>query len=198
MFNDQNDKRTDPPPRSPLPGGKPNPLTLFLLLAVAGVFIAYFFKGNTSSVREIRYSDFINYLEQNQIESVTINDNNTLDITLRPQSQQGAVQLRTRIPYTDPDLLPKLREKNVNISGAAARMSPLRLVMDILPWAIFIFFIFFLLRNMPGGGNKVFQFGKSRAKRYQDEGKKVLFDDVAGQKDAKYELEEVVEFLKNP
>ena len=47
-------------------------------------------------------------------------------------------------------------------------------------------------------GNRNFQFGKSRAKRYQDEGKKICFADVAGQKDAKYELEEVVDFLKNP
>jgi len=71
-------------------------------------------------------------------------------------------------------------------------------VIDLFPWIIGFAFIFFMVRNMQGAGNKTFQFGKSKAKRYHDEGKKISFADVAGQKDAKYELEEVVAFLKNP
>jgi cell division protease FtsH len=200
MFNDKNDKQPGPtPPRSPLQGGKPGGITLFFFLAMAALFVAYFFKGNTSTpVREIRYSDFSNYLEQNQIDSVTINDNNTLDIVLKAQSQQDPILLRTRIPYQDSALLPALKDKNVNISGAATRLSPWRILLDMLPWIIGFAIIVYMIRSMPGGGNRVFQFGKSRAKRYQDEGKKVIFADVAGQKDAKFELEEVVSFLKNP
>jgi cell division protease FtsH len=193
MFGDKNDKQP------PLQGGRPGGITLFFFLAMAALFIAFFFRGNPSaSVREIRYSEFSNFLEQNQIDSVTITDNIILDIVLKGQSQQEPVIMRTRIPYEDPLLLSTLKEKNINISGAAAKVSPWRVVLDILPWIIVFIFIIYIFRSMPGGGNKVFQFGKSRAKRYQDEGKKVVFSDVAGQKDAKYELEEVVAFLKNP
>jgi len=193
MFNN-NDKLPD---RGPLQSGRPNGIALVFFLVMSGLFIAFFFRGTASPVREISYSDFTRYVEQNQIESVTIHDNNTVDLFLKGTGSDTA-QLRTRIPYTDPNLLITLREKNINITGAAARITPMRIFIDLLPWIIGFSIIMFMLRNMHGMGSKTFQFGKSRAKRYQDEGKKISFADVAGQKDAKYELEEVVEFLKNP
>jgi len=173
---------------------KPGGFALVLFLVIAGIFIFYFLRGESAPVRNITYSEFTRFVNENQIESVTIYSNDTIDVFLKGSSSQ----YRTNIPYNDPNLLTSLRDRNINISGSPAKVSPLRILLDMLPWIFIISIIILMFRNMQGAGMKNFSFGKSKAKRYQDEGKKVSFSDVAGQKDAKFELEEVVEFLKNP
>jgi cell division protease FtsH len=190
MFNDQNNNM---PPRPPLPAGRPNHFALLFFLVMVGLFLAYFFKPKAPTIREIPYSAFTSHLEMNEVTAVTIHDNSIIEGTLRDKSY-----FKTLIPYQDPGLLPELREKNINVSGAVAGISPWRVLLEFLPWIIGFGFIWIMFRNMQGSGNKAFQFGKSRAKRYQDEGKKTTFADVAGQDDAKYELQEVVAFLKEP
>ncbi|MDR2246395.1 MAG: ATP-dependent zinc metalloprotease FtsH [Treponema sp.] len=194
MFNDQNNKV---PSRPPMAGGKSNRFALVFFLAIVGLFIAYFFRSETPSVQEIPYSAFTNYLDRNEIMAVKILDNNIIEGTIKGMSGDS-VHFKTLIPYQDPTLLPGLREKGINVSGAISGLSLGRILIEFLPWIIGFGFIWFMMRNMQGAGNKAFQFGKSRAKRYLDEGKKVTFADVAGQEDAKYELQEVVAFLKNP
>jgi cell division protease FtsH len=195
MFNNENNKIPD---RGPVQGKRPGNFALVFFIIMAGIFIFYFFRGDSTAVREVPYSDFTRFLEQGQIDSVTIYDNNNMDIYIKGSSSNDPVQLRTRIPYNDPELLSTLKEKGISHSGAVSRRSLFQVLLDMFPWIIGFSIIMFMFRNMQGMGSKTFQFGKSRAKRYQDEGKKVSFADVAGQKDAKYELEEVVEFLKNP
>ena len=191
MF-DPNDK---PPDKgSPI---RPGSFIFALFLLIAVFFIFFFPRGNSSHATEITYSDFIRFLDQNQIESVVISGDSSMDIFLKG-AQGGPARLKTRIPYSDPDLLSALREKNVNISGSPGTFNYSQLLINVFSWVIGFTLVFILLRNMQGMGAKNFQFGKSRAKRYHNEGKKVSFADVAGQKDAKYELEEVVEFLRNP
>ncbi|MDR3247262.1 MAG: ATP-dependent zinc metalloprotease FtsH [Treponema sp.] len=172
-------------------------MALFFFLAMLGLFVAFFFRKEAPTIQEIPYSAFTNYMDRDEVQAVKILDGNTIEGTLRGMSGD-LVRFKTLIPYQDPALLPALREKGINVSGAVSGYSPWRLVLEFLPWIIGFGFIWFMMRNMQGTGNKAFQFGKSRAKRYQDEGKKVTFADVAGQEDAKYELQEVVAFLKNP
>jgi cell division protease FtsH len=197
MFNDQNKRPPERPPRPPLQNGRPNRFALIFFLIAVGLFLTYFFRNDAPAVQEIPYSSFTNYLERNEIGAVKIFDNNSIEGTIKGVSGE-TIRFKTLIPYQDPSLLPALREKGINVSGALTGVSPLRVLMEFLPWLIGFGFIWFMFRNMQGSGNKAFQFGKSRAKRYQDEGKRVTFMDVAGQDDAKYELQEVVSFLKNP
>jgi cell division protease FtsH len=162
------------------------------------LFIAYFFRGTGGTPRqEIPYSEFIQALDRNEISAVTIHEDNTIEGFRRING--GEQYFKTLIPYEDPGLLALLRAKNVGVSGAVSRIHPfVRILLEILPWIIFLGIIWFMFRNMQGAGNKAFQFGKSRAKRYHDEGRKITFSDVAGQIDAKYELQEVVAFLREP
>ncbi|MCL2440702.1 MAG: ATP-dependent zinc metalloprotease FtsH [Treponema sp.] len=194
MFN-PNDNMPDRTPNQPRRSGN---LALVLFIAMLVIFAAYFFMGDKTSVTNITYSEFLRFVDQGQVQSVTITQNDTIEIFLRGSVGDGSAQYRTIIPYNDPALLSNLREKNINIAGAPVRITPLRVLLDMLPWFFIIFIIFIMFRNMQGAGMRNFHFGKSKAKRYHDEGKKVSFSDVAGQKDAKFELEEVVEFLKNP
>ncbi|MDR2618868.1 MAG: ATP-dependent zinc metalloprotease FtsH [Treponema sp.] len=194
MFDDQKDKI---PPRPNLGQGRPNRFALVFFLIMVVLFIAYFFRTSEGPAKqEIPYSEFTQSLDLNVITEVTIHENNIIEGIRRNGS--SLQYFKTLIPYQDPTLLPTLREKGINVSGAASQISPLRIILEILPWVIGFGFIWFMFRNMQGSGNKAFQFGKSRAKRYHDEGKKITFADVAGQKDAKYELQEVVAFLKEP
>jgi cell division protease FtsH len=167
MFNNQKDNI---PPRPPLQNGRPNRFALIFFLVIAVLFGAYFFRSNEAPViQEIPYSAFTNYLDRNEVTAVKILDNSIIEGTLRGSSGEP-VRFKTLIPYEDPGLLPTLRERGINVSGGVSGLSPMRLFLELLPWIIGFGLVWLMFRNMQGSGNKAFQFGKSRAKRYQDEG----------------------------
>lgn len=194
MLNDQKD---DMPSRPPVQGGRGSRFALIFFILVSGLFIAYFVKNDKPVTQEVPYSTFVMRLERNEVDAVKIIDGNEIQGAFK-SSNGDLVQFRTLIPYQDPQLIPLLKEKGVRITGSVSGISPMMIFLEFLPWLIGFVFIWLMFRNAQGAGNKAFQFGKSRAKRYLEVGKRITFADVAGQEEAKYELQEVVAFLKNP
>lgn len=176
---------------------KNNRFALIFLVAIIGLFLIFLTTDNQQAGTEIPYSQFLGHLERGEVESVRILDQSEIHGTLKDRTGELAL-FRTRIPYPDDTLVPTLHEKGVRFSGQARPVSLWRLLIEFLPWFIGLFFIWFMFRQVQGNGSKAFSFGKSRAKRFHEGSKKVTFADVAGQREAKYELQEVVEFLKNP
>jgi len=174
-----------------------NRIALISLLVLVVIFILFFVYSDRGTSQEIPYSVFLNYVDQGLVESVKIVDNTEVQGTLQNQSGQMNT-FRTTIPYPDATLMDRLLEKNIRVTGGPKSVSPFRIFIDFLPWILMIVFIWFMFRQVQGSGNRAFNFGKSRAKQYLDTGKKITFNDVAGQEEAKYELQEVVEFLKSP
>ncbi|TXT47194.1 MAG: cell division protease FtsH, partial [Spirochaetes bacterium] len=198
-MQDDKDNKNNSNRKPELPQGLPpkaNRAALAVFLSLAVLFSALFLFNDTSKSKAIPYSAFLSYLELGEVDSVQIVDEKAIEGSLKG-ADGTLVAFRTNIPYYDLDLLKVLKEKDVKVSGAMAGASPLRILFELAPWFFGFFLIWIMMRQMQGN-NKAFSFGKSKAKRYVEPSKKITFDDVAGQKEAKYELMEVVDYLKNP
>ncbi len=144
--------------------------------------------------KEFTFSEFLDQVEQKNVQEVTIQDN------LAQGKLKDGSPFKTTLPPQYADLIKVLRENQVNIvvKDTTSKNSWLAILLNWFPILLLIFFWFMFMRQMQAGGNKALSFGKSRAKLFSPMQKRITFKDVAGVDEAKVELQEIIEFLKDP
>jgi cell division protease FtsH len=172
-------------------------LMFWIVLIGVGIMIWSFSAGFQRGPKAISFSQFLQDAKDGQIASVVITGN---QITGRRNGATGdAAEFRTYAPTSYERLANLLEEKGVTIDAKPETNSPwATLLYSWAPILLMIGFWIFIMRQMQSGGNKALSFGKSRAKLSSSSQKKVTFKDVSGVDEAKEELQEIIEFLKEP
>src|SRR5438309_1571897 len=167
-------------------------LALWMVIGLIVILLFQLFQQNQSPRGEIVFSDFLKKVESGEVREVTLKGNN-----VSGRMSDGSSFRTFTADY--PDLVKSLRDKGVKIDVKPPDTNSwLAIVLQWVPMLLFIGVWIFFMRQMQGGGAKALSFGKARARLISEKQNKVTFQDVAGVDEAKEELREIIEFLKDP
>ncbi len=176
--------------------------SFWVLLVLMTVVVLQLMRGQEATYTELNYTQFSAQLNAGNIHEVTVVAGTSVEGELSSPilvEGQETVRFRTMLPngLTD-DKLATMEQQGVIINAEPERQGWGTFLLTALPWLLFLAFWIWIFRTMQGGGNKAFQFGRSKAKLISPDKPQVTFADVAGADEAKVELQEIIEFLKDP
>ncbi len=167
-------------------------LALWMVIGLIVILLFQLFQQNQSPRGEIVFSDFLKKVETGEVREVTLKGNN-----VSGRLSDGSSFRTFTADY--PDLVKSLKDRGVKIDVKPPETNSwLAIVLQWVPMLLFIGVWIFFMRQMQGGGAKALSFGKARARLISEKQNKVTFQDVAGVDEAKEELREIIEFLKDP
>ena len=177
----------------------------YVILIIIMLFVIYFFNVFNVKVNDLTYDTFINNLNNDEITEITITpsiDGGIYEITGKLKDYDKNESFHVTVPLSD-EVMKQITDANLKYDFKInAEKDPnssiwLIAIINFLPIILIGIFMFIIISRQMGGNNKSFDFGKSRAK-LDDSAKKITFNDVAGLKEEKEELKELIDFLKNP
>jgi len=167
-------------------------VVIFLVVAMLFVVVR---NTNGPKDQNLTFTEFVAKVEAGAVDKVTITGNEVHG-TYKSNPNAG---LHTFIPVNYPDIIKQMQEHGVNVDiKDTSSSSWISILINASPFIVVIAFWIFMMRQMQSGGNKALSFGKSRARLHSTQQKKVTFKDVAGVEEAKEELQEIIEFLREP
>ena len=177
-------------------------LSFWILVILIPVAVIQFSGAKGEPATQVTYSDYRSELERGNISKATIRAGNSVTGEFTQRIMVGGHEVKkftVKLPMADsPEEVSALREKKVVIDAQEARPSIGTFLLNFLPYIVLIGIWIFLFRQIQAGGAKAFSFGKSKAKLLTGDTPKVTFQDVSGCDEAKVELQEIIEFLKDP
>jgi cell division protease FtsH len=176
----------------------------WLLLVLVSILAVNLTSRGAKPVKEIEYYELRGEVRRGNVAEVTFVGPQQLEGTVKqawrtPERNLEVNRFKVMVPIRDSEsLLEQLEAAGVRIKAREPQVGFAEILFKALPWLLIIGLWLFFFRQMQASGNKAFQFGKSKARLLSGDTPKVTFDDVAGAEEAKTELQEIVEFLKDP